>query len=346
MVLIWLGLTICILWSALRYLPAKYEAYRPLPEVIALIPFLIVPLIFICYASFRHSQIAAGIISSLLIAVHIAWTAGYFIPFDTPLNDILALPKQTYEVSKSEVSKSGNSNASSNGSSNGTVKIMTVNCRYGRADASAIMHYAIWENVDILALQEINKSIIERLENHGLSHLMPYSAVGETSQNDNGGVNGLWSRIQPVQSSRESVDLRAAKAPMMQIPVGSKTVKFASVHPKSPRRGGETWQYGIAHLADFAENTDFDHPAVVAGDFNSTLDHTTFRETLARGFYDSSYEIHKGFNNTFPTSWVVVPKVLELDHIIHTAGIRATAVSSEKIMHTDHAAVIASLQTE
>lgn len=165
----------------------------------------------------------------------------------------------------------------------------------------------------------------------------------------------------------------AASAHTADSPV--RLIMIASAHPKSPGRGGAYWGYGLKHLADFPglvgkpfvaanQNTALDggnadenagkdaaedaaatvSDVIVCGDLNSSVDFPSFRRALAAGFTDSTIDVRDGYKPTFPNSWPLTPDMLELDHVLHTAGLAAESVKVIDISGSDHAGLVARLR--
>ena len=241
---------------------------------------------------------------------------------------------------------------------------MTVNCRYGRADAKEIESFASEEGVDVLSLQEVSPDLKEKVSHFDL---FPYQVSGEASKEDNGGFNMILSRKEPLSCMTSSVDLCAANCPAIKLEFEGKVLLAASVHPKSPHRGGEYWGWGVNHLASFLcflgrevkmpkhcpklglkepkakKEADF---AVVMGDMNSSLDLPSFRAVLRSGMKDSSMDTHTGPHPTFPATWKGWHQALELDHVLHSSGLRSYFVKTKKISGTDHLALVSRLGKE
>lgn len=57
---------------------------------------------------------------------------------------------------------------------------MTLNCRYGRANAAAIVSAVKEHDVAVLALQELTDDLVAALDEDGLSDLLPYRQLGRT----------------------------------------------------------------------------------------------------------------------------------------------------------------------
>lgn len=252
--------------------------------------------------------------------------------------------------------------------------VMTLNCRYGRADANDIIANIRKRGISVLALQEVTDELIARLTEAGLNELLPYHQFGEAKDTDNGGFNVLYSAYEPGASVPNVVSIPAADVPAITLRIADqakmppaststngitiriaanpstttqahpdRTITFCSAHPKSPMRGCADWSAGILGLREITKARSIAHHniAVVMGDLNSSTDHPSFRALLKSGFKDASLTQAAGPNLTFPR-WLKWPRI-ELDHVLFTPGVRPSQVKSVEIKDTDHLALVATL---
>lgn len=252
--------------------------------------------------------------------------------------------------------------------------VMTLNCRYGRADANDITANIRKRGISVLALQEVTDELIARLTEAGLNELLPYHQFGEAKDTDNGGFNVLYSAYEPGASVPNVVSIPAADVPAITLRIADqakmppaststngttiriaanpstttqahpdRTITFCSAHPKSPMRGCADWSAGILGLREITKARSIAHHniAVVMGDLNSSTDHPSFRALLKSGFKDASLTQAAGPNLTFPR-WLKWPRI-ELDHVLFTPGVRPSQVKSVEIKDTDHLALVATL---
>ena len=250
--------------------------------------------------------------------------------------------------------------------------VMTLNCRYGRADAAEIINAIRKHDISVLALQEVTDELIARLTEAGIDAPLPYHQFGEAKGTDNGGFNVLYSRVEPAVAVPNVVSIPAADVPAITLRIAGqaqvlpasaststngtaanpsttaqahpdRTITFCSAHPKSPMRGCADWSAGILGLREIAKARSIgDHNiAVVLGDLNSSTDHPSFRALLKSGFKDASLTQAAGPNTTFP-SWLKWPRI-ELDHVLFTPGVKPSRVKSFEIKNTDHLALVATL---
>ncbi len=236
------------------------------------------------------------------------------------------------------------------------IRVMTLNCRYGKASAHQIIEIAKKYHVNTLLLQELSESLVKNLKKLGISEIFPTLCVGAQSEHNNGGFNAIFTQYSAISTCDNAVKIEAASIPSVTTHLTSPaqtqqiSVKFASAHPKSPMRGCEAWSEGIRALSNIAdrstESTDFSTIptlTILTGDLNSTIDHPSFRTLLKAGFTDTGISLGKRLK-TWPT-WLKWPN-LTLDHVLFCAkNCRAQAVwqQTEVIDGTDHLAYLAEI---
>ena len=342
------------LWVALSRLPAGAEGHMPLPYLIALIPFLWIPLtVIVVWAIATHDWGLACVSGAVAITASSqridywgkAWntkpnTAAAQTKRETARNashtNNVSEPQQTTDVPAVP--------AGENIFLPSSFRVMTLNCRYGRADAADIVKHIRQRNIDVLALQEVTDELIGRLDAAQLADILPYRQFGDAKDSDNGGFNAIFSRVKPTAMSPSAVEIPAADVPFITMVLeDGRAVMVASAHPKSPMRGCRDWSKGILLLGKLAHGSFIGNRdiAVVMGDLNSSIEHPSFRALLKAGFRDASFTQAKGPNLTFP-SWLKWPRI-ELDHVLFTPGLKPSGVEAFEVKDTDHLALTATL---
>ncbi|BDR54190.1 endonuclease [Bombiscardovia apis] len=345
--LLWTFLVLCALWMALRFLPTGWDWHRPLPELIALIPLLAGPLMALTLWALLAAAWPQLILAVLLLTLEAIWQLPFLLRLPPRLlRSVVGLPvfsQSAPQNSESELQKS--------------LRFMTLNCRYGKASAAAIVEAARQQNLDVLALQELSAELVASLESEGLSQVLPYKIVGPSTADDNGGFNALFSRIEPRVQQPVSVTLPASAVPVMTLEALGKTIEVASAHPKSPQRGGSNWGASILALTSLSPVAPLDpeqahlspqvpaeRESVILGDLNSSIHHPSFRRLLSDGrLLDGAVSLHAGIHPTFPASWKALPPLIEIDHLLHSPGLRVRAMKSLLIPGSDHMALTATL---
>lgn len=367
-IILWILLALLALWMAMRALPASADHASPTQiQLTALTPLLWLPLVVIgVWALARHTP-AQAIAAIVLLLVDLLFSAGYAVRLPGGINTALGNPAQSpmtaADRSAALASCSGTDSAGTDSASDdsagtnsaGTdsaarcITVMTVNARYGKADASAIVHAAKQYDVDVLAIQEVYGDLQSRLEQEGLGEVFPHCVLGAQSDADNGGVNAICSRVEPIATTDDAIDAKAAHVPAVTLAIDGVNVTFVSAHVASPHRGADRWGDGLAALSRLGtpSGAGAPDPVVLMGDLNANLSHASYRAMLRNGgFSDVSYEMHGGAHLSFPASWSFVPSLLELDHVVHTQGVTGLDMRTLSIPRTDHKAQIATLRID
>ncbi|MBM6700238.1 endonuclease/exonuclease/phosphatase family protein [Bifidobacterium pullorum subsp. saeculare] len=325
--LLWALVAVCVLWVTLSCLPAGWDGRVPvLPYLIALQPFLWIPMAVVCVAALCLGEMPAA--TGALVAAVLAVAR-------RPLTN------HTQRVSAREsLERAEHATAQ--------LTVMTLNCRYGRADARAIVRAVRERGITVLALEELDDALVAALEREGLRELLPHRCLGEGKESDNGGFNGIWTKDEPVATAADVASIPAADVPAAVLRAGGATVLLAAAHTKSPMRGPCDWSDGIRGLARLIVHTTpaaaadaaFD-AVVVMGDLNADIDHPSFRTLLKAGFRDAGLAAASRRQPTFPR-WLPWPRIV-LDHVLFTDRLAVTRTAAFVVEGTDHLALTATL---
>ena len=338
-----ISLVLLLAWQLLRWLPAGADKLKPLPYVIALLP--IAP----CCAGF-------GLIASAVAAVatrsqnefyksYVFLCVAYFALFLISLKSYT--PYFARRLMRIKQEKSLESSLISPEKSL-EIRVMTLNCRYGRANASQIIKLAKTHKIDTILLQEVSEKLVKSLEKLGIERDFAHVQLGNTNNHENGGFNAIYTRLSNIKESfGKSIKIDAANVPIVTAACDSSAenllITFASAHPKSPMRGCDAWSSGIMSLAKIGENhnkSGCKKVTIIGGDLNSTPDHPSFRALLKSGFFDASMQIGKRLK-TWPT-WQKWPN-LALDHVLVKStgcSVIATEQHAIRVDGSDHFALI------
>lgn len=339
-----ISLVLLLVWQLLRWLPAGADKLKPLPYVIALLP--IAPF---C-AGF-------GLIASAVAAVATCsqnefYKSYVFLCVAYALLFLISLKSYTpyfaRRLMRIKQEKSPEKSLE--------IRVMTLNCRYGRANASQIIKLAKTHKIDTILLQEVSEKLVKSLEKLGIERDFAHVQLGNTNNHENGGFNAIYTRLSNIKESfGKSIKIDAANVPIVTAVACDSSladfdssaenllITFASAHPKSPMRGCAAWSSGIMALAKIGENhnkRNVKKVTIIGGDLNSTPDHPSFRALLKSGFLDASMQIGKRLK-TWPT-WQKWPN-LALDHVlVKSTGCNAIATEQRAIRvdGSDHFALI------
>ena len=345
--ILWVIFAALLCWQLLRWLPAGADKYNPLPYIIALLPlatYVVGALFFVSLgASLWNYFYALKLAQSYNFAQSYAYLCiAYAVLFLISIKSYAPYWFGRFRSAQQQTPEK--------------IRVMTLNCRYGKASAAQIIETAKKYNVNTLLLQELSESLVKNLKKLGISEIFPTLCVGAQSEHNNGGFNAIFTQYSAISTCDNAVTIEAASIPSVTTHLTSPaqtqqiSVKFASAHPKSPMRGCEAWSEGIRALSNIAdrstESTDFSTIptlTILTGDLNSAIDHPSFRTLLKAGFTDTGISLGKRLQ-TWPT-WLKWPN-LTLDHVLFCAkNCRAQAVwqQTEVIDGTDHLAYLAEI---
>ncbi|MFC7590559.1 endonuclease/exonuclease/phosphatase family protein [Nonomuraea antimicrobica] len=222
------------------------------------------------------------------------------------------------------------------------VRVLAVNLLHSSVPPSALM--AVVERVrpDVLHLLEFTDRMRERVEGLGLGRLLPYEVV-LPGKNSEGAA--IYSRY-PLRPSETPIEAPVFKGSPRHLPAvitlpGGREAEFVAVHACAPSEGWRTacWASSIRALPPAAER-----PRVLAGDFNSTLDHVVLRELIATGYRDAADVTGKGLSMTWP--YYEQPRLFPkaaIDHVLADRRIAIRGFETVPLPRTDHRATLTEL---
>lgn len=328
-----------LLWAAtfgvmavmvLRMTPNGLDGKRYIPLIVAFVPWMAVLSAAILLISLISRRRVLAVISVLCLVIQLVWHAGFLYP----------------RVSLSSAARTAVT-AATTSVDDRYARLMTLNTRNGQADAAQIVQTVREQHVEVLALQELNSSMISRLNEAGIRELLPYSVVANTSSSDNGGVNGLWSAAPMSERTGDLIPIEASSIPAASIDFDGTVIRFGSVHPFSPRPSNQgLWDRGLGSISQLRED---DHTFVLMGDFNATWDHASFRYLLGGRFVDAGENAGEWFHMTYPANkklfgMIPVPAAVEIDHIVHDRGVVVGDLDAVTVSGSDHKALLGTLE--
>lgn len=263
MTVLWIILALCGIWLALTELPAGADGHNPLPYLLALTPFLYIPLIVVLAVGISMHDWVFTICCAMVLIASLARKTLYVMNNIQAPNtaqrvaDYYARKRELAEhATRATDTTSAEHDAAFrtiDGNHRGSFRAMTLNCRYGRADAADIVRIVQANDIAVLSLQEMSRDLVDRLHDQGLDDLLPFHTLGAEQATDNGGFNGIWTRVAPLESTASVMPFPAAAVPAVKIRVSdTQCITFASAHPKSPMRGCRAWSDGIIGLGALA----------------------------------------------------------------------------------------------
>ena len=249
-VLVFCVLTVLVL-SVLHVcltLTGKLGWHHPVPQLAALaVPVGLVSLPFelvggvLAAVAWPHALSIVALVVALLLALSLA------LLFRPDFSRPPRTSSTTHSVSSSSPRPARSSSLSPSSSSfrqlshSESVVVMSLNCRYGRAQALEIVTAVSQHNVSALCLVEATDQLLAALDDAGIASFLPYRVVGAKNGKENGGFNVVFSAFSPLHAKPSSVCIPAASVPVLTFRALGKRIAVAAAHPYSPQRGAKEW---------------------------------------------------------------------------------------------------------
>ena len=213
------------------------------------------------------------------------------------------------------------------------VRVMASNLYFGRGDPKTDVELVRAHDVDVLNLVELTPEAAEELGRAGLFDLLPHRVFQPVEAGRGSGVASRHPLV-PLDLAGPAL----LQQPGARVEVGSAAIEVVAVHPVPPTGAPATWKAEMRGLPPAPS----DGPIrILAGDFNATLDHGTFRRLLRAGYRDAGERRGAGLRHTWPTGGWWPP--VTIDHVLVD---RRAAVVGYRVLDvpgSDHRAVLAEL---
>jgi endonuclease/exonuclease/phosphatase (EEP) superfamily protein YafD len=217
--------------------------------------------------------------------------------------------------------------------------VLSFNVYEGRADVAALAAAIAERRPDLVSLPEAGPRFAAKLE----PLVAPLGYRLRTSVDHGLDVNSVTAL---VSDRLGDVQFRVGEDtedfPYLEATGGGLgPLRFVAFHAASPvPRHVDSWRYDLGLLPRWcAAGT----PAIVAGDFNATLDHSALRAGMA-GCSDAADQRGAGLRPTWSptlrTRWVGP----QIDHVIATSGIAAETFEVLALPGSDHLPIISTLR--
>jgi endonuclease/exonuclease/phosphatase (EEP) superfamily protein YafD len=220
--------------------------------------------------------------------------------------------------------------------------VLTFNTLNGSADVGELVALIRRERPDLVALIEAGNAYRDRLA--PLVEPLGYrtfTAAGMDGDGDIEDLHGVTALVAGHLGSVTSDADMSAPFPSMRVEGGDLgAVRFVAYHAVAPRRGDvDQWRSDLDKLTRYCAGST---PAIIAGDFNATLDHSTLRAATA-GCSDAASQRGQGLVPTWPT-WMPDWFGPQIDHVFATDPITAEQFTTREVTGSDHRAVLARLR--
>jgi endonuclease/exonuclease/phosphatase (EEP) superfamily protein YafD len=214
------------------------------------------------------------------------------------------------------------------------LRIMSINLYKGLADPRTVVRVATEEKIDVLVMPELTDAEAEKLDQQGLSNLLP-NRVYEADRSGSG--TGVVSRY-PLRKITLMPETTLAQPSMVVDVPGNDDVELTAVHLQPGVRSGSagTWRSEMGRLP---RPTPDERVRVLAGDFNASFDHATFRAIVDRGYADAADQAGKGLVPTWSSDPIGIP--VTIDHILADNRCALSDYDVYDIPGSDHNALVA-----
>jgi endonuclease/exonuclease/phosphatase (EEP) superfamily protein YafD len=218
------------------------------------------------------------------------------------------------------------------------LRVLAFNTFEGDADAAAVAELIEAERPDAVALVEAGDDFADQVA--PLVEPLGYSLHSTDSRKDVQGVTAV------VSQRLGDVDVRIGEEtssfPYVEVTGGALgELRFVAYHSVAPVPGSvPDWNSDLALLSRWCAGST---PAVVAGDFNATLDHSALRAGTA-GCGDAAAQRGAGLVPTWgpsPRFRILGPQI---DHVFATGGITAETFDVHDVAGSDHRAIVTTLR--
>ncbi|MDV8068825.1 endonuclease/exonuclease/phosphatase family protein [Rhodococcus sp. IEGM 1366] len=219
------------------------------------------------------------------------------------------------------------------------LRVLSINVAKGTAESQSTLTTAREQNADIVAIQELTPAFQQRLTEGGINDAFPYSIV-RAGQGATG--TGLWSRI-PLAHTRE-LDNFGFACVAATFEFDGAMFDIVATHITAPvqDQDSSTWVSDLAEIGNVIQSNPY--PTIIAGDFNSTLDHKQFRDVLHLETADAARQAGRSYARTFPADWSL-PPFTALDHILVPKPLRATDFRTVRVTGSDHLGIVSTLSS-
>jgi endonuclease/exonuclease/phosphatase (EEP) superfamily protein YafD len=220
-------------------------------------------------------------------------------------------------------------------------RVLAFNTFEGAANADQLAAMIEDQQPDAVAISESGRNFADKLE--PLVEPMGYQVHTTTIDPRDDDVEEVTA---VVSDQLGDVEIRigdeTSTFPYIEVSGGElDTLRFVAYHSVAPVPGSvPDWNSDLALLSRWCSGPT---PAVVAGDFNATLDHSALR-TGASGCGDAAAQRGAGLIPTWGPSPGVRQFGPQIDHVFATEGITAETFEVRDVEGSDHRAIMTTLR--
>jgi endonuclease/exonuclease/phosphatase (EEP) superfamily protein YafD len=217
--------------------------------------------------------------------------------------------------------------------------VLSFNVFEGRADPQALADAIAREKPDLVSLPEAGPRYAAKLG----PLVEPLGYKLQTSRERAADVNSVTALVSDrLGDVSFRIGREAANFPYLEVTGGGLgQLRFVAFHAASPQpRALDSWRADLGLLPQWCTGST---PAIVAGDFNATLDHSTLRNGMA-GCSDAADQRGDGLAPTWSPSQRTRFIGPQIDHVIATPGIEAETFQVLDLPGSDHLPILSRLR--
>jgi endonuclease/exonuclease/phosphatase (EEP) superfamily protein YafD len=220
------------------------------------------------------------------------------------------------------------------------LSVLAQNVWFENEDPATTLDAAMKRRADVVVLTEFTPEFERHLDERAVAGWRSYPHQWRDARPGGSGL-AVLSSFPFEEAVRVPLSMPAVR---VRLRVGEGLVDLYAVHPVAPsdRWGLLQWQNDYRVL--IGDATDAGPMTIMAGDFNATRGHRTFRRLLeAGGLRDAQDVAGAGLAGTWPSGGAL-PRVMRLDHVLVGEGIGVEAFEVLPFIGSDHLGVEAVLR--
>jgi endonuclease/exonuclease/phosphatase family metal-dependent hydrolase len=218
-----------------------------------------------------------------------------------------------------------------------TLRLFSANVYDANPDVGRIAEEIQAAVPDLVALQEVDPDGATAIQRSGVLARFPYG-LAEIRTGPSG--IGLWSRF-PLTDERVQ---EVSGMPFISATVdfGGRRLRVYAVHMVAPLGHDRSRWRAQLRWVDAALHGERG-PLVVAGDFNATRYHRSFRRLLSDRLVDAHERRGRGWATSWPADQWPFPPLLRLDHVLVSPDIGVRSIREGRGHGSDHRPIIVDL---
>lgn len=215
-----------------------------------------------------------------------------------------------------------------------TLTVLALNVKNGSADLERVAGMIRRLHPDLVSLPESGPRYAAQLRAalEGTGYRVRSAPDGTVAD-----VDAVTVAVAPTLGAVRVVAGPRGVFPSLEVSGGALgRLRFVAFHAAAPvpaRMDG--WVGDLQLLRQWCDAV---APALVAGDFNATLDHSVFRRAIS-GCRDAAAELGRGLVGTWPSGW---PSWLgpQIDHVLTTEALAPVELRVLEVPGTNHRALV------